>query len=136
MANVDVGIVGFPNSGKSTVFNALTGGGAHAGKVAFSTRDTLQGIAPVTDGRLDELARVSDSAKIVPATVKVLDIPGLVRGASQGEGLGNQFLGNLRTVDAIVHVVRCFRDEEVAHPDGRIDPLSDAETVELELVLA
>jgi ribosome-binding ATPase len=90
----------------------------------------------VTDSRLDELARVSDSAKIVPATVKVLDIPGLVRGASQGEGLGNQFLGNLRTVDAIVHVVRCFRDEEVAHPDGRIDPLADAETVELELVLA
>jgi GTP-binding protein YchF len=136
MANVDVGIVGLPNSGKSTVFNALTGGGAQAEKFAFSTREMVQGIAPVTDRRLDELARVSDSGRIVPATVKVLDIPGLVRGASHGEGLGNQFLGSLRTVDAIVHVVRCFCDEEVPHPDGRIAPLSDAETVELELVLA
>jgi GTP-binding protein YchF len=136
VANVDVGVVGLPNCGKSTVFNALTGAGAQAEKFAFSTRELNQGVAPVTDRRLDELARVSNSGRIVPATVGVLDIAGLVRGSSQGEGLGNQFLGHLRAVDAIVHVVRCFRDEEVAHVDGRIAPLADAETIELELVLA
>jgi ribosome-binding ATPase len=134
VASLEVGVVGLPNSGKSTVFNALTGGGAQAEAFMFSTRDVNQGVADVRDARLGELARVSASARVVPATIQVVDIAGLVRGSSRGEGLGNEFLGHLRAVDAVLHVVRLFRDDEVAHPAGRVDPLDDAETVELELV--
>jgi ribosome-binding ATPase YchF (GTP1/OBG family) len=136
MANVETGVVGLPNCGKSTLFNALTGAGAQAEAFPFSTKDVNQGIAAVADPRLDALARVERSAKVVPATLRVVDIAGLVRGSSHGEGLGNQFLGHVRTTDAVIHVVRCFRDDEVVHVDGRIDPVGDAETVELELVLA
>jgi GTP-binding protein YchF len=136
MASLEAGIVGLPNCGKSTLFNALTGAGAQAEAFMFSTKDVNQGVADVSDPRLQELARVESSAKIVPATLRVVDIAGLVRGASQGEGLGNQFLGHLRTVDAVVHVVRCFEDPDVAHVSGRVDPLDDAEIVELELVFA
>jgi ribosome-binding ATPase len=138
MAGVEVALVGLPNSGKSTLFNALTGGGAAVAPHMFSTIETVHGVADVRDPRLDALDAVasSRSGKIVPATLEVVDIAGLVRGASHGEGLGNQFLGNLRNTDAVVHVLRCFRDESVAHPVGRIDPLDDADTVELELIFA
>jgi ribosome-binding ATPase len=136
MASLEAGIVGLPNCGKSTLFNALTGAGAQAEGFMFSTKDVNQGVADVSDPRLQELARVESSAKILPATLRVVDIAGLVRGASHGEGLGNQFLGHLRTVDAVVHVVRCFEDADVAHVSGRVDPLDDAEIVELELVFA
>ena len=138
MAGVEVALVGLPNSGKSTLFNALAGGGAAVAPHMFSTIETVHGVADVRDPRLDALDAVasSRSGKIVPATLEVVDIAGLVRGASHGEGLGNQFLGNIRNTDAVVHVLRCFHDESVAHPSGRIDPLDDADTVELELVFA
>jgi ribosome-binding ATPase len=136
MAGLQVGLVGLPNSGKSTLFNALTGGRAVVAPHMFSTTETVHGSADVRDSRLEELARVSDSARIVPATLDVVDIAGLVRGASHGEGLGNQFLGQIRTADAVLHVVRCFVDDTVAHPSGRVDPVDDAETVELELLFA
>ncbi|HYX87203.1 MAG TPA: redox-regulated ATPase YchF [Gaiellales bacterium] len=136
MASVEVGLVGLPNCGKSTVFNALTGGGAAVAPHMFSTVESNHGIAEVRDVRLHDLARLSSSAKVVPATLQVVDIAGLVRGASHGEGLGNQFLGHIRTTDAVLHVLRCFRDETVAHPSGVVDPLEDAETVELELAFA
>jgi GTP-binding protein YchF len=138
MAGVEVGLVGLPNSGKSTLFNALAGGGAVVAPHMFSTVETVQGIADVRDPRLEALDAVSSSqsGKLVPATLQVLDIAGLVRGASHGEGLGNQFLGSIRNTDAVVHVLRCFHDDSVAHPAGRIDPLEDAETVELELIFA
>ncbi len=102
----------------------------------FSTTETVSGVADVRDPRLEALDRISASGKIVPATLQVVDVAGLVRGASHGEGLGNQFLGAVRTTDAVVHVVRCFHDDTVAHPSGRVDPLDDAETVELELSFA
>ncbi len=138
MAGVEVGLVGLPNSGKSTLFNALAGGGAVVAPHMFSTVETVHGVAAVRDPRLEALDAVSSSrsGKIVPATLRVVDIAGLVRGASHGEGLGNQFLGSIRTTDAVLHVLRCFQDDTVAHPAGRIDPLEDAETVELELVFA
>ena len=128
----------FRSSGRSTLFNALTGGGAIVAPHMFSTVETVHGVADVRDPRLDALDAVqsSRSGKIVPATLEVVDIAALVRGASQGEGLGNQFLGNLRNTDAVVHVLRCFGDATVAHPSGAIDPQEDAETVELELVFA
>jgi ribosome-binding ATPase len=138
MAGVEVALVGLPNSGKSTLFNALAGGGATVAPHMFSTIETVHGVADVRDPRLEALDAVasSRSGKLVPATLEVVDIAGLVRGASHGEGLGNQFLGSLRNTDAVVHVLRAFGDETVAHPSGRIDPLDDAETVELELVFA
>jgi GTP-binding protein YchF len=136
MAGVEVGLVGLPNCGKSTLFNALTGGGAVVAPHMFSTTETVNGVADVRDARLEALDRISASGKIVPATLQVVDIAGLVRGASHGEGLGNQFLGSIRTTDAVVHVVRCFHDDTIAHPSGRVDPLDDAETVELELAFA
>jgi ribosome-binding ATPase len=138
MAGVEVGLVGLPNSGRSTLFNALAGGGAIVAPHMFSTVETVHGVADVRDPRLEALDAVasSRSGKLVPATLEVVDIAALVRGASQGEGLGNQFLGNLRNTDAVVHVLRCFGDETVAHPSGTIDPKEDAETVELELVFA
>ena len=131
-----VGIVGLPNVGKSTVFNSLTRAGAEARNYPFTTMDPNLGVAVLADARLDALAEVSVSAKKTPATVDFVDIAGLVRGASQGEGLGNQFLGNIRECDAVAHVVRCFEDENVAHVHGGVDPVGDAETVNTELLLA
>lgn len=131
-----VGIVGLPNVGKSTVFNSLTRAGAEAQNYPFTTIDPNLGVAVVPDGRLDALAEVMDSRRVVPATVDFVDIAGLVRGASRGEGLGNQFLGNIRECEAIAHVVRCFVDENVVHVHGDIDPTGDIETINTELLLA
>jgi hypothetical protein len=131
-----VGIVGLPNVGKSTVFNSLTRAGAEAQNYPFTTIDPNLGVAAVPDGRLDALATAIDSGRVVPATVDFVDIAGLVRGASAGEGLGNQFLGHIRECDAIAHVVRCFEDEDVVHVHGGVDPESDIETIDTELLLA
>jgi len=131
------GIVGLPNVGKSTLFNALTEtAAAQATKYPFSTIEPNVGEVAVPDARLDVLARLAKSAKIVPTRLTFVDIAGLVRGGSRGEGLGNQFLANIREVDAIAHVVRCFEDTEVTHVEGRIDPIADIETIETELMLA
>ncbi len=131
-----VGIVGLPNVGKSTVFNCLTRAGAEAQNYPFTTIDPNLGVATVPDGRLDALAGVMRSKRVVPATVDFVDIAGLVRGASAGEGLGNQFLGHVRECDAIAHVVRCFEDENVVHVHGGVDPDDDVETINAELLLA
>ncbi|MEW6636024.1 MAG: redox-regulated ATPase YchF [Actinomycetota bacterium] len=131
-----VGIVGLPNVGKSTVFNSLTRAGAEARNYPFTTIDPNLGVAAVPDGRLEALARVSGSARVVPATVDFVDIAGLVRGASRGEGLGNQFLASIRECDAIAHVVRCFEDPNVAHVHGGVNPADDIETINTELLLA
>jgi GTP-binding protein YchF len=131
------GIVGLPNVGKSTLFNALTAtAAAQAANYPFCTIEPNIGEVAVPDPRLDELARLAKSAEIVPTRITFVDIAGLVRGASQGEGLGNQFLANIREVDAIVHVVRCFEDPDVVHVEGHIDPVGDIETIETELMLA
>jgi len=131
-----VGIVGLPNVGKSTVFNSLTRAGAEAQNYPFTTVDPNLGVAAVPDERLDALAKVIGSKRVMHATVDFVDIAGLVRGASQGEGLGNQFLGNIRESDAIAHVVRCFEDENVVHVHGGVDPVGDIETINTELLLA
>ena len=131
-----LGIVGLPNVGKSTLFNALTKAGAESANYPFCTIDSNIGVAFVPDKRLGELARLYDSDKITPATVDFVDIAGLVKGASKGEGLGNQFLGAIREVDAVVHVVRCFEDGNVVHVDGSVDPLRDIETINLELIFS
>ncbi len=131
------GIVGLPNVGKSTLFNALTETqAAQAANYPFCTIEPNVGQVGVPDPRLDTLARIGGSAKIIPTQLSFVDIAGLVRGASKGEGLGNQFLGNIREVDAIVHVLRCFENDDIQHVDERIDPVSDAETVETELMLS
>ena len=131
------GIVGLPNVGKSTLFNALTEtAAAQAANYPFCTIEPNVGDVAVPDARLDKLAAIAKSAEIVPTRITFVDIAGLVRGASKGEGLGNQFLANIREVDAVVHVLRCFEDHDVVHVEGRIDPVSDAETVETELMLA
>ena len=131
------GIVGLPNVGKSTLFNALTQtAAAQAANYPFCTIEPNVGEIAVPDPRLDELARLAKSAAIVPTRIAFVDIAGLVRGASKGEGLGNQFLANIREVDAIIHVVRCFEGGDVTHIEGRIDPVADIETVETELMLA
>jgi GTP-binding protein YchF len=131
------GIVGLPNVGKSTLFNALTQtAAAQAANYPFCTIEPNVGRVAVPDPRLDTLARIGKSAKIVPTSLEFVDIAGLVRGASKGEGLGNQFLAHIREVDAIIHVLRCFDDPDIAHVDGSIDPLRDAATVETELILA
>ncbi len=131
------GIVGLPNVGKSTLFNALTNtAAAAAANYPFCTIEPNVGQVPVPDPRLDKLAAIANSAQILPTQLAFVDIAGLVRGASKGEGLGNQFLGNIREVDAIVHVLRCFEDGDITHVDGRVDPLADAETVETELMLS
>ena len=130
------GFVGLPNVGKSTLFNALCKGGAASANFPFCTIDPNTGVVPVPDKRLDELARMEHSAKIVPTTLKFIDIAGLVEGASQGEGLGNQFLGHIRGVDAIAHVVRLFDDPDIVHVAGRVDPAHDLELILTELMLA
>lgn len=131
------GIVGLPNVGKSTLFNALTStAGAAAGNYPFCTIEPNVARVPVPDGRLDALARVARSAKVVATQIEFVDIAGLVRGASQGEGLGNKFLGHVREVDALVHVVRCYESGDVTHVEGSVDPLRDIETIDTELMLA
>ena len=131
-----VGIVGLPNVGKSTVFNSLTRAGAEAQNYPFTTIDPNLGVAVVPDGRLHAVAEVMASKRVVPATVDFVDIAGLVRGASVGEGLGNQFLAHIRECDAVAHVVRCFEDENVVHVHGGVDPAGDVETINTELLLA
>jgi len=131
------GIVGLPNVGKSTLFNALTRtAAAAAANFPFCTIEPNVGEVPVPDERLDTLARLAKSKQVIPTRLTFVDIAGLVRGASKGEGLGNQFLANIREVDAIAHVLRCFEDDDITHVEGRVDPVADAETVETELMLA
>src|ERR1700741_3937421 len=131
------GIVGLPNVGKSTLFNALTEtAAAQAANYPFCTIEPNIGQVAVPDERLYKIADIGKSAKIIETQLAFVDIAGLVRGASKGEGLGNQFLGNIREVDAIVHVLRCFEDDDITHVENRIDPIGDAETVETELMLA
>lgn len=131
-----LGIVGLPNVGKSTLFNALTHAGAEMANYPFCTIDPNVGVVPVPDHRLKLLGDFFHSKKVTPATVEFVDIAGLVKGASKGEGLGNQFLANIRECDAIVHVVRCFEDANVIHVDGSVDPKRDIETIDLELIFA
>jgi GTP-binding protein YchF len=131
------GIVGLPNVGKSTLFNVLTQtAAAEAANYPFCTIDPNVGCVGVPDDRLETLAKIANSKKIIPAQVEIVDIAGLVRGASKGEGLGNQFLGHIRATDAIIHLVRCFENDDITHVDGKIDPVRDFQTVELELILA
>ena len=132
-----MGIVGLPNVGKSPLFNALTQtAAAQAANYPFCTIEPNVGDVAVPDERLEQLAGIAKSAQIIPTRLTFVDIAGLVRGASQGEGLGNQFLANIRDVDAIAHVVRCFEDTDVTHVEGKIDPIADIETIETELMLA
>ncbi|PHI21037.1 redox-regulated ATPase YchF [Lewinellaceae bacterium SD302] len=129
------GIVGLPNVGKSTLFNALTSAKALAANYPFATKDPNVGVITVPDPRLDKLAELVNPQKVQPTTVDIVDIAGLIKGASKGEGLGNQFLGNIREVDAIVHVVRCFEDDNVVHVDGSVDPVRDKMIIDTELIL-
>ena len=131
-----LGIVGLPNVGKSTLFNSLTKAGAESAKYPCCTIDPNVGIVAVPDERLKQLGDMYRSKKVTPAVIEFVDIAGLVKGASKGEGLGNQFLANIREVDAIVHVVRCFEDGNVVHVDGSIDPVRDIETINLELIFS
>ena len=127
-------ICGRTNVGKSTLFNALTSGKALAANYPFATKDPNIGMIMVPDPRLDELARIAQPQKVIPNTIEIVDIAGLIKGASQGEGLGNQFLATIREVEAIVHVVRCFEDDNVIHVDGSIDPARDKEIIDIELL--
>lgn len=131
-----LGVVGLPNVGKSTLFNAITHAGAQAANFPFCTIEPNVGIVAVPDERLDTLTKLYNSQKTTPATIEFVDIAGLVKGASQGEGLGNKFLSHIREVDAIVHVVRCFEDENIIHVDNSVDPIRDIQTINLELILS
>ncbi len=131
-----LGIVGLPNVGKSTLFNSLTKAGAESANYPFCTIDPNVGIVAVPDERIEKLGELYHTKKVTPATIEFVDIAGLVKGASKGEGLGNQFLANIREVDAIVHVVRCFEDANIVHVDGSIDPARDIETINLELIFS
>ncbi len=133
---LEIGIVGLPNVGKSTLFNALTNAGAEVAAYPFTTIEPNVGVVPLADPRLDYIASLVRPQKVIPSTVRFVDIAGLVRGAHRGEGLGNQFLGHIRDVDAIAMVVRCFADKDVAHVEARLDPLADIDTVWTELILA
>ncbi len=133
---MEAGIVGLPNVGKSTLFNALTAAGALAANYPFATIEPNVGVVAVPDPRLATINQHMATEKIVPAYLKVVDIAGLVRGASKGEGLGNKFLSHIRTVDAVMHIVRCFADPNVTHVDGKVDPIRDIETIDMELMLA
>ncbi|MGN1131124.1 MAG: redox-regulated ATPase YchF, partial [Ruminococcus sp.] len=131
-----LGIVGLPNVGKSTLFNAITNAGAQSANYPFCTIEPNVGVVAVPDSRLDKLAEMYDPEKYTPASIEFVDIAGLVKGASKGEGLGNKFLANIRECDAIVHVVRCFEDTDIVHVEGSIDPKRDIETINLELILS
>lgn len=134
--NMKLGIVGLPNVGKSTLFNAITQAGAESANYPFCTIEPNVGVVSVPDERLEELAKVHNSKRILPTAIEFYDIAGLVKGASKGEGLGNKFLSHIREVEAIVHVVRCFENPDVVHVDGSIDPIRDIETINLELILS
>ena len=134
--SLSIGIVGLPNVGKSTLFTALTNKGGLAANYPFATIEPNVGVVPVPDARLDALANIDHPTRIVPATIEFVDIAGLVKGASKGEGLGNKFLANIRETDAIVHVVRCFDDENVIHVEGSTDPKRDIDIINMELVMA
>ncbi len=134
--SISIGIVGLPNVGKSTIFNALTAAGAESANYPFCTIEPNVGIVEVPDERLERIHRHVETQKVIPTALKIVDIAGLVKGASKGEGLGNQFLANIRETNAILMVVRCFEDENVVHVDGALDPMRDIEVIELELVLA
>src|SRR6202142_4471743 len=133
---MEIGIVGLPNVGKSSLFNALTGAAAAAENFPFTTIEPNIGVVPLPDDRLQFLAQEWNSAKVTPSGIRFVDIAGIVKGASQGEGLGNKFLANIRSVDAIAHVVRCFKDENVVNVMSSLDPLNASEIIETELLLA
>ena len=130
------GIVGLPNVGKSTLFNALTKAGIEAANYPFCTIEPNTGVVPMPDPRLDELAKIVNPQRVLPTTMEFVDIAGLVKGASNGEGLGNKFLANIRETDAIGHVVRCFENNDIVHVSGKIDPADDIEVINTELALA